>query len=98
MTETLEQTDEFTQALALMEAGEEHLFITGRAGTGKSTLLRHFMGNTKRRVAVLAPTGLAAVNVGGQTIHSFFKFPPRLLQAKDVRSLPRQQRLFEELD
>jgi len=81
-----------------MEAAEEHAFITGRAGTGKSTLLRHFMDHTKRRVVVLAPTGLAAVNVGGQTIHSFFKFPPRVLEAKDVRALPRQRRLFEELD
>jgi len=97
-TEILDQTDEFKHALALMEAAEEHVFITGRAGTGKSTLLRHFMAHTKRRVAVLAPTGLAAVNVGGQTIHSFFKFPPRLLQAGDVRALPSQQRLFEQLD
>ena len=96
--ETLEQTEEFKQALELMEAAEEHVFITGRAGTGKSTLLRHFMTTTKRRAAVLAPTGLAAVNVGGQTIHSFFKFPPRLLQAGDVRALPSQQRLFEQLD
>src|SRR5882724_2444232 len=86
----LELTDEFKKALQVMEAAEEHAFITGRAGTGKSTLLRHFMTHTKRRVAVLAPTGLAAVNVGGQTIHSFFKFPPQVLQASDIRPLPRQ--------
>src|SRR5512143_831790 len=98
MSENLEQTEEFKRALALMEAAEEHVFITGRAGTGKSTLLRHFISNTKRRAVVLAPTGLAAVNVGGQTIHSFFKFPPRLLQAGDVRALPHQRRLFEQLD
>jgi ATP-dependent DNA helicase PIF1 len=94
----LELTDEFKKALQVMEVAEEHAFITGRAGTGKSTLLRHFMAHTKRRVAVLAPTGLAAVNVGGQTIHSFFKFPPHVLQAKDVRPLPREKRLFEQLD
>src|SRR5271163_2421630 len=94
----IELTDEFLEALALMEAAEEHAFITGRAGTGKSTLLRHFMAHTQRRVVVLAPTGLAAVNVGGQTIHSFFKFPPRYLHAEDARVLPRQKRLFEELD
>src|ERR1017187_7249171 len=94
----IELTDEFTKALAIMEAAEEHAFITGRAGTGKSTLLRHFMTHTKRRAAVLAPTGLAAVNVGGQTIHSFFKFPPRLLEAKDVRALPAQKKLFASLD
>jgi len=94
----IELTEDFQQALALMEAAQEHAFITGRAGTGKSTLLRHFMANTKRRVAVLAPTGLAAVNVGGQTIHSFFKFPPRLLEAHDARPLPHLKKLFEQLD
>src|SRR5579862_1876029 len=94
----IEITDEFQEALNLLERAEEHAFITGRAGTGKSTLLRHFMTHTKRRVAVLAPTGLAAVNVGGQTIHSFFKFPPHVLQAKDIRSLPREKRMFEQLD
>jgi len=96
--EDIEQTDEFQKALEIMEAAQEHAFITGRAGTGKSTLLRHYMLQTRRRVVVLAPTGLAAVNVGGQTIHSFFKFPPRVLQAGDVRALPQQRRLFEELD
>ena len=45
----MELTDEFVEALALMEAAEEHAFITGRAGTGKSTLLRHFIANTRRR-------------------------------------------------
>lgn len=98
MSESIELTDEFLEALSLMEGTHEHAFITGRAGTGKSTLLRYFMAHTKRRVAVLAPTGLAAVTVGGQTIHSFFKFPPRLLHAQDVRALPHQKRLFEELD
>jgi hypothetical protein len=97
-TNDLEETAEFKQAIALMEAADQHIFITGRAGTGKSTLLRHFMETTRRRAVVLAPTGLAAVNVGGQTIHSFFKFPPRLLQAGDVRALPDQRRLFEQLD
>jgi ATP-dependent exoDNAse (exonuclease V) alpha subunit len=96
---SIELTDEFEQALAIMEAAEEHAFITGRAGTGKSTLLRHFMSKTRRRVAVLAPTGLAAVNVGGQTIHSFFKLPPRVLHPGDVRPLPpRERRLFADLD
>lgn len=63
------------EALEAMESGQEHMFLTGRAGTGKSTLLRHFLGTTKKNVAVLAPTGVAALLVGGQTIHSFFRFP-----------------------
>lgn len=94
----IELTEEFREALAAMEAAEEHILITGRAGTGKSTLLRHFMRHTKRRAAVLAPTGLAAVTVGGQTIHSFFNFPPHFLQSHDVRPLPHRRRLFAELD
>src|SRR4051812_4700171 len=95
---TIELTDEFKEALAVMEAAQEHAFITGRAGTGKSTLLRYFIAHTKRRAAVLAPTGLAAVNVGGQTLHSFFKFAPGLLHAKDIKAIPWQKRLFDSLD
>jgi len=67
---------EFTKALERMESGEAPLFVTGKAGTGKSTLLSLWRGQTRKRVAVLAPTGVAALNVEGQTIHSFFKFKP----------------------
>ena len=59
-----------------MEDTCRHVFVTGRAGTGKSTLLTHFRRTTRKNVVVLAPTGVAAVNVGGQTIHSFFGFKP----------------------
>jgi ATP-dependent DNA helicase PIF1 len=59
-------------AFHLMESSSDHVLLTGRAGTGKSTLLSYFRERTVKRVAVVAPTGVAAVNVGGQTIHSFF--------------------------
>ncbi|MEL6670072.1 MAG: AAA family ATPase, partial [Bacteroidota bacterium] len=95
--EALRLTPDFTYALDRMEDGAS-LFITGRAGTGKSTLLRLFQQTTSRRVVVLAPTGVAALNVKGQTIHSFFGFPPRLIQAKDVRINRRYQRLYERID
>jgi len=72
----LDINPQFQRALELMEHSQRHVFITGRAGTGKSTLLSHFRKNTAKRVVVLAPTGVAAVNVGGQTIHSFFRFKP----------------------
>lgn len=62
------------KAIERMEEGE-NLFITGNAGTGKSTILRQFLLETKRQCVVLAPTGVAAMNVGGSTIHSFFKLP-----------------------
>jgi ATP-dependent exoDNAse (exonuclease V) alpha subunit len=62
----------------IMEGSKQHLFITGRAGTGKSVLLRHFRENTKKKVVVAAPTGIAALNVRGQTIHSLFRLAPQL--------------------
>jgi ATP-dependent DNA helicase PIF1 len=78
-------TAEYAAALTFLSAGKGHLFITGRAGTGKSTLLSCLREMIAEDTVVLAPTGLAAVNVGGQTIHSFFGFPPRLLQPEDIR-------------
>jgi ATP-dependent DNA helicase PIF1 len=72
---------EFRRALEIIEEGRRNVFITGRAGTGKSTLLRYFRENSAKKVVVLAPTGVAAVNVGGQTIHSFFGFKPDVTPA-----------------
>jgi ATP-dependent DNA helicase PIF1 len=74
---SLDLNPQFQQALELMETAD-HVFITGHAGTGKSTLLEHFRENTTQNVAVLAPTGVAALNVKGQTIHSFFGFRPNI--------------------
>jgi len=62
----------------VMEQTHQHLFITGRAGTGKSVLLRHFREYTTKKVVVVAPTGVAALNVRGQTIHSLFRIAPQL--------------------
>lgn len=67
---------EFQVALELMEQNNKNVFLTGEAGTGKSTLLKYFRYTTKKNVAVLAPTGVAALNVEGQTIHSFCGFGP----------------------
>jgi ATP-dependent exoDNAse (exonuclease V) alpha subunit len=78
-------TPEYAAALDFVRSGEGHLFVTGRAGTGKSTLLRALRDMIEDELVVLAPTGLAAVNVGGQTIHSFFGFPPRLIRPEDIR-------------
>jgi len=78
-------TDDFKLAYSMMNDTRNHLFITGKAGTGKSTLLRHFKKTTDKNVVFLAPTGLAAINVGGQTIHSFFKFPPRPFEPAELK-------------
>jgi ATP-dependent exoDNAse (exonuclease V) alpha subunit len=72
----IDMNREFRGALDQMENTGSNIFITGRAGTGKSTLLEYFRSVTKKNVAVLAPTGVAALNVKGQTIHSFFHFKP----------------------
>jgi ATP-dependent DNA helicase PIF1 len=71
-------TKEFKQAFKTMEEGSGHIFLTGRAGTGKSTLLKYFRKKTKKKHVVLAPTGVAALNVKGVTVHSFFGFHPRI--------------------
>lgn len=68
-----------------MEKSSENLFITGRPGTGKSELLKQFVKSTKKKVVVLAPTGVAALNVGGQTIHSFFKLDPKINFVEELK-------------
>lgn len=78
----IELNPQFVRALDLMENSHDSLFITGRAGTGKSTLLSYFKKNTLQNIMILAPTGVAAVNIGGATIHSFFKFKPDITMEK----------------
>ncbi len=74
----IEFSESFSKAFNLLENSKESVFITGRAGTGKSTFLRYLKENSKKKIVLLAPTGVAALNIGGQTIHSFFRFPPGL--------------------
>ena len=93
-----EMTSEFSAAFELMEHTRKHLYITGKAGTGKSTLLQYFKEKTKKSAVVLAPTGIAAINIGGATIHSFFRFPSRLITENDVRKRKGQGKLFTKLD
>lgn len=90
----------FKEALQLLEHSSQNLFITGRAGTGKSTLLEYFRGQTNKNLAVLAPTGVAAINVRGQTIHSFFGFKPDITmeKAKTVHVRAEKKELYKKLD
>jgi len=81
----VEPTSDFNAAYNFLRDGQGHLFVTGRAGTGKSTLLKCLRDLLADEMVIVAPTGLAAVNVGGQTIHSFFGFPPRLIRPDDIR-------------
>lgn len=66
---------EFQDALNLIQYTRQSVFLTGKAGTGKSTFLKYVCENTKKKHIVLAPTGIAAINAGGSTLHSFFKLP-----------------------
>lgn len=81
----LELNDDFRLALDMIEKQGRNLFITGKAGTGKSTLLQLFRSTTRKKTVVLAPTGVAALNVQGQTIHSFFGFPAKPLDRRDIK-------------
>ncbi len=74
----MELNEQFNRAMAAMNEGSQNVFITGKAGTGKTTLLSYFIEHTEKEIAVLAPTGVAALNVNGETIHSFFKFKPNI--------------------
>ena len=66
------QNPELQKALQLIEFSNRSVFLTGKAGTGKSTFLRHIASTTKKKHVILAPTGIAAINAGGSTLHSFF--------------------------
>ena len=83
--ENLVLSKDFLKAYNLLEKSKENIFITGVAGTGKSTLLRYFRSKTKKELIVLAPTGVAALNVEGKTVHSFFHFPHKLIQEQDIK-------------
>ncbi len=89
---------EFRKALDIIENSNRHLFITGRAGTVKSTLLDYFRNTTKKEVAVLAPTGVAALNVEGQTIHSFFNFKPSVTPDKIKKVTGPDANIYREFD
>jgi ATP-dependent exoDNAse (exonuclease V) alpha subunit len=73
-------SDEQKAVFRVMEQTRQHVFVTGRAGTGKSRLLQYFREHTRKRSVVVAPTGIAALNVRGQTIHSLFRLPPSFIQ------------------
>lgn len=97
--DSLELNEAFNHAIDLMENSGKSLFITGKAGTGKSTLLHYFCENTSKKPVILAPTGVAALNVGGQTIHRFFNFGIDVTAQKvrDKKSKPRDAKLYKNL-
>ena len=76
---------EWQDAIQIVNFTRRSLFLTGKAGTGKSTFLRYIAKNTKKKHVILAPTGIAAINAGGSTLHSFFRLPFHPLLPNDIQ-------------
>ncbi|WP_282038786.1 AAA family ATPase [Saccharicrinis aurantiacus] len=99
MSSWLENIDtdnaEFQDALKLVQYTNRSVFLTGKAGTGKSTFLKYICSITNKRTVVLAPTGIAAINAGGQTIHSFFKIPFRPILPDDPDLSTKDGRIYD---
>lgn len=94
----IELNPEFKRAFEVAENSNKNLFITGRAGTGKSTFLQYLREKTNKQFAILAPTGVAAVNIKGQTIHSFFGFKPDITPHKVKEVRVKNPKLYKEID
>jgi DNA polymerase III delta prime subunit len=86
---------EFQDAFQLITYTRQSVFLTGKAGTGKSTFLKYICRHTKKKFVVLAPTGIAAINTGGVTLHSFFKLPFRPLLPDDPDLSLKNRRIFD---
>ncbi len=91
-------SDEQAAVYDAIENTREHIFVTGRAGTGKSTLLNHLSWNTSKQIVICAPTGVAALNVGGQTIHSLFRLPIGLIADHDIEQNSELRKLLNTID
>lgn len=97
VAEVISVSEEYLKVQALLEADSRVVFVTGNAGTGKSTLIRHLRRTLMKDIVVLAPTGVAALNVGGMTVHSFFRFSPKIQDPADIEA-PDDSTLYEEVD
>ena len=99
MPAQIEINPQFKQALELINNSSKHIFITGKAGAGKSTLLDYAYRNSRKNTVIIAPTGVAALNVHGQTIHRFFAFPINVTPEKiaNYEVTPRVKRIYKQL-
>lgn len=91
-------SEEQEEYFRIINEGMTSAYITGKAGTGKSVLLQYFVDHTTKNVAVVAPTGVAALNVGGQTLHSFFRLPPELQDFKNITVDYKTKELLRHID
>jgi ATP-dependent exoDNAse (exonuclease V) alpha subunit len=99
--EEIKETEEFAEIFKMVNMGKNRItLLTGKAGTGKSTMITYLKGKMgHRNIVVVAPTGIAALNVGGQTIHSFFRLPtPPLLTDRDIHDFGEKADLLKKID
>ena len=89
---------EQAKIFAAIEGTKQNVFVTGRAGTGKSTLLNHLSWNTDKQIVIAAPTGVAALNVGGQTIHSLFRLPIGVIADNPIDQNDQVRKLLNTID
>ncbi len=97
MSEKFVLNDHFKEIIALFENSSKNIFITGKAGTGKSSLIRYLKKNTKKNLVLLAPTAIAALNINAKTIHSFFNFPFHIITKGDIKK-HYNKRLINKID
>jgi ATP-dependent DNA helicase PIF1 len=95
--EGIHVTEEYKKVRSILEDGCPVVFVTGNAGTGKSTLIHYLRTVLNKRLVVLAPTGVAALNSGGVTIHSFFHLPPKIHEEEDIKRVY-DRKLYQKLD
>lgn len=96
--QTIELSQEQQRVYDRVENTREHMFITGRAGTGKSTLLNHLSWNTSKIIVVCAPTGVSALGVGGQTIHSLFRLPTGVIADHELKQPAELKKMLAAID
>src|SRR6187402_574671 len=93
-----ELSPEQAAVFAAIENSRDHIFVTGRAGTGKSTLLEYLSWHTSKQLVVCAPTGVAALNVAGQTIHSLFRLPIGVIADHAIDQSAELRKLLNTID
>src|ERR1035438_5792148 len=93
----IEITEEYRAVANLLDAGAPIVFVSGKAGSGKSTLIQYIRHVTQKNTVVVAPTGIAALNAQGVTIHSYFRLPPRVITPDDIEAV-RDRSLYSKLD
>ena len=97
MNNIFELNEDFKEIISLFEKSNKNIFITGKAGTGKSSLIRHIKKKSKKELVILAPTAIAALNVDAKTIHSFFNLPFHVITTNDIKK-HYNKRLINKID